>query len=91
VTEAVASAQEVLADELRHGPLTSNRSFDITDEHGRVLATVALDDCLHQTPCPEIGKPRYRRFDTTADRTMLLSVLQGQVFAAYAKIEPPPR
>lgn len=48
VAEAVLSAREMMADELRHGPLTLGRSFDITSEDGQVLASVAFADCLQR-------------------------------------------
>ena len=47
VAEATRSARELMADELRHGPLTPGRSFEIVGDDGAVLATVAFQDCLH--------------------------------------------
>lgn len=46
MAEAALSAREIMADELRHGPLTLGRRFDIASEDGHVLATVAFHDCL---------------------------------------------
>jgi predicted regulator of Ras-like GTPase activity (Roadblock/LC7/MglB family) len=50
LAEAVLSAREMMADELRHGSLTPGRSFDIAGEDGHVLATVAFHDCLYRAP-----------------------------------------
>lgn len=48
LTEAVLSAREMMAEELRHGPLTPGHSFDIADEDGHILAAVTFDDCLYR-------------------------------------------
>ena len=46
-TEATRSAREMMADELRRGPLTPGRSFDIVGDQGAVLATIVFHDCLY--------------------------------------------
>ena len=50
VAEAVLSAREMMADELRHGPMTRGRSFDIVGEDRQVLLAIACHDCLYRTP-----------------------------------------
>jgi hypothetical protein len=47
LAEVTRSAREMMADELRHGPLTPGRSFDIVGDDGAVLATIAFHDCLY--------------------------------------------
>jgi hypothetical protein len=56
MAEAVLSAREMMADELRRGPLTLGRSFDIADEDGHVLTTIAFHDCLYQAPSRKIER-----------------------------------
>lgn len=43
-TEAAAAAREILAEQIRTGKEMSGRSFEITDDTGKVLATVTLRD-----------------------------------------------
>jgi hypothetical protein len=43
---AAVSARQLIADELRHGPVVRGRHLTITAEDGQLLATVALADCL---------------------------------------------
>lgn len=50
MVEAALVAREIMAEELRYGPMTPGRSIDITAEDGQVLATVAFADCLYRDP-----------------------------------------
>lgn len=50
MAEATRSAREMMADELRRGPLTPGRNFDIVGDGGALLATIAFHDCLYRSP-----------------------------------------
>lgn len=61
MAEATRSAREMMADELRRGPLTPGCSFDIVGEDGVVLATVAFHDCLYEASQPGSSAPMAER------------------------------
>lgn len=44
--EALAAAREAFAEMIRTGRAVSGRRFEIADDAGRVLATVAIKDVL---------------------------------------------
>jgi hypothetical protein len=44
--EALAAAREAIAERIRTGKVVESRSFEITGEAGRVLATVTYRDVL---------------------------------------------
>lgn len=46
VTDALASARWILADDVRVGRLKPNRQFEIADETGQILAMVLFQDAL---------------------------------------------
>lgn len=50
MAEAARSAREMMADELRRGPLTPGRSVDIVGDDGAVLATIAFHARLYRSP-----------------------------------------
>jgi hypothetical protein len=44
--EALASARDLVGDNLKNDQVQDNRQYEITDEAGQVLATVPLMDAL---------------------------------------------
>lgn len=44
--KAVAATRQAVAEQLRRGEIMRDRSFEITDEGGRVLATVTYRDAV---------------------------------------------
>lgn len=49
VDEAAGAARDIMANDLRSGPMEADRAIDVAADDGQVLATVAFHDCLYRS------------------------------------------
>ena len=80
--EALAAARDVLGDEIKNDQVQDNRQYEITDEAGRVLATVPLMDALKRYGLLALEVNSYLRWMTENPGIHILSD------ARWAELEP---